>query len=389
MLPPYLTCLSIPRMGLPLAQQATKLSVALCFSLALTAIADSPSLPGVRIGLLLPAREAAARSIRQGAELSAQMASDQLGIPIRILARAPAGQWGGDGEEAAQLVLDENVDALIAPPEGIASHLLLQVSGRTSVPVATLCPDSSVTRAGIPWMVRVAPRTDEQARALFQGLARGAVRPSRWIALVPPERPGREAARDLREAAGATGNQLVGIVAASTQPVDWAADANRLLTNRPDAVLLWLDADAAANAARALRDAGFAGLLAGPACLQTPAFTAAAGKAAEGVVSPETVRSQAKESAFARFQSCYQARFGCLPDYYAALAHDAVTWAATKIPPPPAPAPHGPSHVVSAKPSAEAQLMFDLKGNCLRQLGLSVCRGGVWVRDPRTDTKTN
>ena len=68
------------------------------------------------------------------------------------------------------MVLDDGAQALIAPPNGAATHLALQVAGRTAVPVISLCADSSVSRTGVPWMVRIAPTTIEEARFLLAGL---------------------------------------------------------------------------------------------------------------------------------------------------------------------------------------------------------------------------
>ena len=68
------------------------------------------------------------------------------------------------------MVLDDEACGLIAPPSGAASHLSLQVAGRTAVPVISLCPDASVTKAGIPWMIRIVPETREEARLLFTRL---------------------------------------------------------------------------------------------------------------------------------------------------------------------------------------------------------------------------
>jgi len=104
------------------------------------------------------------------------------------------------------MVLDEEVAGLIAPPGGAPSHLVLQVAGRTAVPVVSLCSDSSVTGAGIPWMIRIVPAAIDEARALFTGVVgESPGRGLRWAALVPTERAGREAASDLAKAAGAAG----------------------------------------------------------------------------------------------------------------------------------------------------------------------------------------
>ena len=116
-----------------------------------------------KIGVLLPPEEPQALSVREGILLAEAQVNKTGGTNARVIIRGRTGQWGADGVEAARMVTDDGVDGLIAPPDGAASHLTLQVSGRTAVPVMCLCPDSSVGRTGVPWMLRVVPRTEDEA----------------------------------------------------------------------------------------------------------------------------------------------------------------------------------------------------------------------------------
>jgi hypothetical protein len=148
------------------------------------------------IGLLVPPEEPGAASLRDGATLGVELANQSPGPQVRLIIRGRTGQWGADGVEAARMVTDDGALGLIAPPDGAATHLVLQVSGRTAVPVITLSADSSVSQTGVPWMARIVPRTVEEAKMLFTG-----IHASHWTAVIPDERAGREAARDLNEAA--------------------------------------------------------------------------------------------------------------------------------------------------------------------------------------------
>src|SRR5947207_960250 len=96
-------------------------------------------LPALKIGLLLPPEEPYARSIREGALLAQEDANKVGDRKVEVIIRGRAGQWGADGVEAARMVIDDGVEGLIAPSDGAASHLALQVSGRTAVPVISLC----------------------------------------------------------------------------------------------------------------------------------------------------------------------------------------------------------------------------------------------------------
>ena len=122
------------------------------------------------LGLLLPPEEPEAASIREGALLAVEEANWSSGLPVRLVVRGRTGPWGSDASEAALLVTEDGATGLIGPTEGTACHLLLQVAGRTHVPVVLLCPEASLTRAAVPWVARVVPRTLDEARALFSGI---------------------------------------------------------------------------------------------------------------------------------------------------------------------------------------------------------------------------
>ena len=268
------------------------------------------------VGLLLPPDEPEAAGIRQGTLAAAEEENEGPGPRVTVAVRGKTGAWGSDASEAALLVMDDGASALIAPPSGAASHLVLQVSGRTAVPVASMCPDASVTRTSIPWMVRVAPSTRDEARALFAGTPPA----SRWLVFVPRERAGREAAHDLSSSAAAKKRAIVRTVETDGRLPD-AALREIFASARPDAILVWLDAVPAGRLARALRAAGFNGILAGPMRLASPAFAAEAGSSAEGLLVPAAMAGDG--AAAAAFASRYRRLFGTEPGPSAAIAHDA------------------------------------------------------------------
>ncbi len=294
----------------------------LVLGLALAVAAQEARGPGgstpVVLGLLLPPEEAAATSVHQGVLVAVAEANENGNAPVRLAVRGRQGPWGSDASEAARLVMDDGAAALLAPPGGAASHLVLQVSGRTGVPVASLCPDASVTRTALTWMVRVVPSNLDEAHAIFECCAK-----SRWLAFVPAGRAGREATSDLKGAAGK--KRLIARIVETAEPLpDVTAFKGLLSSVRPDAVLLWLDPVPAGRLVRSLRAAGFAGTLAGPLRLASRAFAAEAGAAAEGLLVPTLPAD--RDGARAAFERTYRALFGTDPDPAAAFAHDAATF---------------------------------------------------------------
>jgi ABC-type branched-subunit amino acid transport system substrate-binding protein len=326
------------------------------------------------VGLLLPPDEPEEVSIRRGALAAVEEANEAGGSRVRIVERGKRGVWGSDASEAALLVMDDGAQALLAPTGGAATHLVLQVSGRTALPVASLCPDSSVTRTSIPWMARVAPSTLDEAKAVFEGVAA-----SSWLAFVPEGRAGREATSDLTAAAAASRPGRRSISKAVETGEGIIADAalrSALSSAAPEAILLWLPPAAAGRLARSLRTAGYRGPIAGPASLGSGLFAAEAGPSADGVLVP-TVDPDAGSAVF---QSRYRRLFGTDPDQTAALAHDAALLLVRALRKGGDPG-SGPS-LGTEMPlrGATGLISFDRHGNRLVQLRLARYRGGRLAR---------
>jgi ABC-type branched-subunit amino acid transport system substrate-binding protein len=277
----------------------------------------------VTLGLVAPPSEADATSLLRGAQLAVAETNEGGQARVVLEVRSENGQWGSVGNEAVTLVCNRHVDALITPSDGPASHLILQVASRTRVPVATVCADSSVTDAGVPWTVRVVPRTDQAAKALFAATRQPNDLPLHWWAVVPAGRVGRAVRRDLETAARATATPVDRIMEGDEPEADLASLVHTIVAAAPGGMLLWLPPSQAGTLVAALRAAGYGGRLAGPSTLASPAFFAAAGSGATGVLA---TRFQADADLRARadsFESRYRLRFGAKPDFSAAAAYDA------------------------------------------------------------------
>ena len=282
-------------------------------------------MPQPVIGLLLPETEPQALSLKQGALLGVEDWKGSGGTVPRLIVRGAAGQWGTDGVEAARMVTDDEVQGLIAPTDGAASHLALQIAGRTAAPVVSLCGDSSVTQTGVRWMVRVAPSTMDEASAIFSGLkspSRG--HETHWIALVPFGRAGRETSHDLTAAAANSGVRLDKTIETRwPQAGTWPFDLQGLTNSTAD-VLVWLEPKTAGSIVKWLRESGFKGRLAGPAWLCCSDFQKAAGTSMEDFIVATPAREQEANTRYDGFARRFQARFGRPPDMTAALSYDAV-----------------------------------------------------------------
>jgi len=359
------------------AGKARPVLVAIALFTGIACLQASEPLPAntiLVIGLLVPPEEAEAASLRDGATLAVELANQSPGPRVSLVIRGRTGQWGADGVEAARMVTDDGALALIAPPDGAATHLVLQVSGRTSVPVVSLCADSSVSQAGVPWMVRIVPRTSEEAQTLFTN-----IHARRWVAVVPVGRAGREVTSDLKEAAASSGCSLMKTIEVNPAFTNTARLAKQILAIRPDAVLLWLHPAMAGAVAKSLRVAGFAGTLAGPGRLRSAEFATAAGDAINGLVVPSPVLEGNAATAFKEFADAFRQRFGHEPDTAAAMSYDAARLLIRILRQTgPRPAheafPIGVSHA-----GATGVLTFDTQGNRKVNLQLLEARGGKFI----------
>jgi hypothetical protein len=263
--------------------------------LALGAIAagaaDAGSGRPLRVGFVISSEEAFRASLRRGAELAAARFNATSTRPLQLVIREGAGQWGADGDLAGRLAIDDEVGVLISPPGALAAHQVLQVAGRTQIPVISLNGDDGVFGARIPWMVSLVPGVLEELRLLVGnggGRGRG---PGRWRVLVSSAREESELRRVLglaRERDGWEGIEMTvadvgpgGVRRLEPEP-KLAAGARELVEKRFEGVVLWLDPDPAMRWAIELRRAGFAGVVGGRSWLRSPHFLLSAGEAARG-----------------------------------------------------------------------------------------------------------
>jgi ABC-type branched-subunit amino acid transport system substrate-binding protein len=355
--------------------------------LLLAPLAAAASASQVTLGLVLPPSEPNATGLLRGVQLAVADANESGEALVGLEVQGDEGQWGTAGNDAVILLSERHVDAIISPSDGATSHLILQVSGRTQVPVASLCPDSSVTNTGVLWAIRVVPRTDLEAMALFCAARRPDRSPLHWWAVVPTGRPGRGVRRDLKKAAHDTSTQLEQILDACESRSDLDAQVHLIVAAAPGGVLIWLPPAQAGALAAALRAAGYQGPLAGPSPLDSPDFIAAAGSAADGV-RITSFREDADFRARAEaFETLFQRRYGSMPDFAAAAAYDAARVLIETLRR--SEKGEGDRQFPLTRPIAGVTglLHFDNLGNRTDALQVTICKAGRFVPLPSDDTK--
>lgn len=345
---------------------------------AIGLVADATARP-VKLGLIAPPNEPDSTSLLRGVRLAVAAANQPPDAPVELEVRSETGQWGTVGNDAVALVCTRHVDALIAPSDGAASHLVLQVSGRTRVPVASLCPDVSVTEAGVPWAVRVVPRTDQAAETIFRVVREPDRTPLHWWAVIPADRPGRAIRRDLELAARRATTPIDRFLTDGSPDADDTATANAIAAAAPAGVLLWLPPSRAGAIAGALCAAGYHGRLAGLCTLESPSFLSAAATAAEGVLAVGFQVDASMSTRVAGFEQQYRQRYHAAPDFSAAAAYDAANVLIEVLRHAEAGAADRAFPLASTTPGVTGVLRFDRAGNRLGTLQVTICRTGRFV----------
>ncbi len=353
--------------------------------LFLAPLAGGAGVRPVTLGLVVPPSEWDSASLLRGVQLAVAEANETGDAPVGLEVRSEDGQWGTAGNEAVILICNRHVDAIITPSDGAASHLILQVSGRTRVPVASLCSDSSVTEAGIPWAVRVVPRTDQAAMALFAAAQRPDRPPLHWRAVIPAGRPGRAVRRDLGTAARRTATLLDRIIEDGEPKTDVAPLARTIVAAAPGGVLLWLPPARAGRMAAALRAAGYGGCLAGPSSLASPAFVGAAGAAATRVLVTDFRTDADPGGQAGQFEAQFRRRYDAEPDFSAAAAYDAARVLIETLRRAGNEVGYGQFPLALPTAGATGVLRFDNSGNRTDALQVLACQQGRFVAIPTTE----
>lgn len=332
------------------------------------------------IGLLVPKDETQARSLQEGVSLAVTNANRSSGACVTAVIRGAIGQWGADGVEAARMVTDDEAQGLIAPPGGAGSHLALQVAGRTATPVISLCADSSVTKTGVPWMVRITPSTINEARTLWALLGcKRTEQENRWAVIVPPDRAGREIARDLTAASIQANLGSPTVIVMDSALTNLESICRSAVALGKDGILVWLDPVPAGRLVVGLRSSRYRGALAGPGRLRCSQFIETAGLQAEGFKVAAPLLSPADRVRYERFATDFREAYGREPDFMAAMSYDAAQLLIQAI----ARAGERPSHAafpwIGEFPGITGTLNFDSEGNRNGELEIFEVRSGRFV----------
>jgi len=148
-----------------------------------------------RIGCFLPLDSTGEATVRGIRIALAEDAARHWGVTlIELLVRDIRGAWGDDSNALVDLVMGDEVLAVIGSTERRGTHLAEMLAAKMHFPIVTLCADDpTINQIPLPWVFRVGPVTDVPIESDFirQYLAEHGEAPSEYAAL------GYEAARLL------------------------------------------------------------------------------------------------------------------------------------------------------------------------------------------------
>jgi ABC-type branched-subunit amino acid transport system substrate-binding protein len=270
----------------------------------------------VRIGYFGPPDplDEAGGQLWQGASLAIEEANRQggyRGLPFRLVPAWDRNPWAGGVAKLARVVYGDKVWAIIGGIDGATTHLAEQVVAKAQLtlinPAAT---DRSIHTASVPWMFSCAPGDHLLAEAVSQELRE---RGSRFALVSAIDHDSRAFVAQLKLAF--VHNRLSPVLhlewpGGTEDPARIAREVN---APAPDAIVVVAAARESTALIKAIREAGFAGiLLSGISITRSDPDPWLSGVLypALGDIPPA-------------FQTKFLTRYGRYPDYAAAHAYDA------------------------------------------------------------------
>ena len=123
----------------------------------------------IKIGFLIANTKSPAA--RYGAELAVKQANRNGGFnghPFKVVVRSMEGAWGTGSREAASLIFEENVWAIVGSHDGRNAHIVEQVSAKARrVFLSAWSGDPTLSQAFVPWFFNCVPNNRQQAEMLI------------------------------------------------------------------------------------------------------------------------------------------------------------------------------------------------------------------------------
>ena len=285
----------------------------------------------VRIGYFGPSdpNHPSAGGMWQAACMAMEAANRREGVAFRLVPAWAENPWSTGANRVAQMVFDDGVCAIVGGIDGATTHLAEQVAAKGRVAlVSPASTDTSVNLAFVPWAFTLLPGDDVQARALVAEIDRhmGAARD--LAVLSADDHDSHFFAAEALKAVDHLRRGPRRHYEFPRREPDFAAIAASVNAGGCGHIVLVADAIQSAECLRALRAAGYTGMVYGGPSMAQALFRRKAGVAAEGVIFPLPITLSPQ---LEQFNKDFAARSGQEADYLAAQTFDAVSLLTTAI----------------------------------------------------------
>lgn len=255
-------------------------------------------------------------SIWEGANLAIEEANEHggyRGAPFVLVPAWAKNPWAGGAATLIETLYNDRIWAVIGGVDGATTHLAEQVVTKALVtlvnPAAT---DRSIHAANIPWMFSLVPGDPAHAR-LISELLHDRAEP--FVLVSATDHDSRAYVAALKSAFKQ--DRISPLLEMEFEDGRTAATelATRVLASRVGVVVVLADAQQGRIAIKALKDAGFPGMIVGGPLMRRS--TDDVDRALEGVIAP--VLGEIPPA----FSVAFSARYHVSPDYAAAFGYDA------------------------------------------------------------------
>ena len=127
----------------------------------------------IKIGFLIPMpveEDDLSREAYYGAQLAIEESNQNAGTTgkiFKMITLSTNGPWGSGSKRAVKLVYDDQVCGMVISLDGRNAHLAEQVITKARVAlIVTRATDPTITKAFVPWVFRIVPNDEQQARFL-------------------------------------------------------------------------------------------------------------------------------------------------------------------------------------------------------------------------------
>ena len=267
-----------------------------------------------------------------GARLAVDEANAQGGYhgkPFALVIHNDTGLWGASANEIARFTYQDSAWAVIGTVDGANTHIAIRVALKTEIPVMNVADsDPTLVETRIPWIFRNIA-DDRQMTYTIAYYVFKEKNYQKVAILRANNRYGRFGVSEFRSAAVRLGRPAPIEINYETNYAlvnpEFKQQLERLKKVKPDAVVLWADAEAGGELVKRIRAAGLKMPILACDRVVSPRFLELAGPAAEGLIATYPYNPDADSPALKHFVAEYQRRTGTEPGVYAAHAYDG-TW---------------------------------------------------------------